>query len=363
MTIAKALVLEGPRRLVPRSLSIPAVGEDTALLRIEACGLCGTDHEQFTGAMGSGFAFVPGHEAVGIIEEIGPVAESRWGVTIGDRVAVEVFQSCRECEHCRQGEYRRCQVHGIGDMYGFIPVGKEPGLWGGYSTHLFLSRDAMLHRVPDGVDPVLATLFNPLGAGIRWGCTLPGTARGDVVAIFGPGIRGLCSVVAVHQAGASFVMVTGYGPGDAGRLEVARTLGADLAVDVAEEDPAAALAGATGRLADVVVNVTAKAPSAFGQAIQTVRPGGTVVMAGTSGAVGTPGLVPDMIAFKEVRVLGALGVDAPAYAEALRVIASGRYPFGDLPRRIATLETLEQLLTNMAGEGSVPPPVHGVLVP
>src|SRR4051812_2969043 len=109
MTGATAMVLEEPHRLVPRALPRPAVGDDDGLLRVEACGLCGTDHEQFTGALRGPGPFVPGHETVGIIDEIGPAAAERWGVQVGDRVAVEVFQSCRACAACVRGEYRRCE--------------------------------------------------------------------------------------------------------------------------------------------------------------------------------------------------------------------------------------------------------------
>jgi hypothetical protein len=65
--------------------------------------------------------------------------------------------------------------------------------------------------IPDSLDPVLATAFNPLGAGIRWGVTVPGTSAGDVVAVLGPGIRGLSAVAAAREEGAGFVMVTGEG--------------------------------------------------------------------------------------------------------------------------------------------------------
>src|SRR6476620_10494722 len=179
----RALVLEEPRSLVARELPRPEVSDDDAILRVEACGLCGTDHEQYTGALPAGFAFVPGHESVGIIEAIGPRAAERWGVHAGDRVAVEVFLSCRQCAACQAGTYRRCERHGMADMYGYISVDKDPGLWGGYATHQYLAPDSMLMPVPDGLDPVTATLFNPLGAGIRWGVTMPGTAAGDVVAV------------------------------------------------------------------------------------------------------------------------------------------------------------------------------------
>jgi alcohol dehydrogenase len=360
---ARALVLEAPRRLEPRALELPPVGDDDGLLRVEACGLCGTDHEQYTGPLFPGFAFVPGHEVVGTVEEAGPAALERWGVRLGQRVAVEVFQSCRTCEPCLRGEYRRCTRHGLADMIGFVPVARPPGLWGGYATHLHLTPDVLLLPVPDGLDPVLATLFNPLGAGIRWGRTVPGTAPGDVVAVLGPGIRGLSAVVAAKDAGAGFVLVTGSGERDRPRLEAARRFGADATVDVAVDDPVAVLRRDAGGLADVVVDVTAKAPAALGQAVALARPGATVVLAGTRGTDETPGFSPDTVVYKELRLVGALGVDAPAYREALAVLSSGAHPFADVSRRTVPLDGVGDLLGDLAGEGAAPPPLHGVVVP
>lgn len=361
---ATAMVLDAPRQLGSRLLPMPEVGDDDAVLRVEACGLCGTDHEQYTGALAGGAPFVPGHESVGIVERIGAAASTRWGVSAGDRVAVEVFLSCRSCDRCEAGEYRRCRSHGIGDMYGFIPVAKAPGLWGGYATHQYLAPDSMLLPVPASLDPVTATLFNPLGAGIRWGVTVPGTGPGDVVAVLGPGVRGLSVVAAAKEAGAGFVLVTGFGPNDAPRLAMASAFGADLVVDVAVADPLVELRRAGFGGADVVVDVTAKAPSAFGQAVALARAGGTVVVAGTRGSADTPGFHPDHVVYKELRILGALGVDAAAYRSALTLLASGRYPFEALPRRVVGFDGLEGLLQTMAGEGGGEvPPVHGVLVP
>ena len=352
-----------PRHLVVREFALPAVGDDDALVR-GACGLCGTGHEQYTGELAGGFAFVPGHETVGTIEAIGPRAAQRWGVAEGNRVAVEVFQSCRECESCLAGEYGRCVRHGLADMYGFIPVDRAPGLWGGYAEYQYLASDSMVLPVPEGLDAVVATLFNPLGAGIRWGVTVPGTRAGAVVAVLGPGIRGLCAAAAAKQAGAGFVMVTGLGPRDADRLALASKFGADLAVDVAVDDPVGALSKATGTMADVVVDVTARAPAAFGQAIALARPAGTVVVAGTRGfGSGAPGFSPDMLVFKELRVVGALGVDVTAYRAALDLLKSRRYPCESLPRRRVRLEDAEELLATMAGERDGVPPVHGELTP
>jgi alcohol dehydrogenase len=360
---ARALVLEEPRRLVARDLPLPEIGADDGLLRVEACGLCGTDHEQYDGHLSLGYAFVPGHESVGVIERIGPEASQRWGVTEGDRVAVEVFQSCRTCERCRAGRYRQCTAHGLLDTYGFKNVDIGCGLWGGYATHQYLAPDSLLLPVPDQLDPVTATLFNPVGAGIRWGVTMPGTGPGDRVAVLGPGIRGLAVAAAAKEAGAGFVMVTGCGPRDAPRLAAASDFGADLTVDVAVDDPVVAFRDAVGRGADVVVDVTAKSPDAFMQAVDLARPGGTIVVAGTRAGATVPRFDPDHIVLKELRVLGALGVDVAAYRSALALLVSGVYPFASLSRRTVGLAGVSGLLEVMSGGDDAIPPIHGVVVP
>jgi alcohol dehydrogenase len=123
-----------------------------------------------------------------------------------------------------------------------------------------------------------------------------------------------------------------------------------------------ALREATGvRLADVVIDVTAKAPDALAQALALVRSNGTVVMAGTRGSSDTPGFWPDLIVYKEIRIIGALGVDGPAYERALGILAAGRHPFDALSRRTARLAGAGELLELMAGEREEPPPVHAAL--
>ncbi len=99
--------------------------------------------------------------------------------------------------------------------------------------------------------------------------------------MLGPGIRGLSVCAAAKDAGAEFVMVTGAGERDHVRLEAAERFGADLVVDVTEEDPVAAFRRATGSGgANVVVDVTANAPAAFAQGLALTRGGGTFVVAG-----------------------------------------------------------------------------------
>ncbi len=313
-------MLRAPGQLEPRDVPVAPLGPGEAWLRVEACGLCGTDHEQFSGTLPIGAPFIPGHEIVGTIEEITPEAVAARGLDVGDRVAVEVFQACGSCPDCRRGASMLCRRHGLRDMYGGTPLDVPPGLWGGYATRTILSRDARVHPVPAGLDPVDATLFNPLGAGIRWAVTLPGLAPGAVVAVLGPGIRGLCAVVAASRAGAGRILLTGAGPPDAPRLALGEALGA-IPVDVTDADPVAVLRRETGGLADLVVDVTAGAPEAFAQALDLVRPGGTVVVAGTRGTALVERFNPDLLVFKEARLLGARGVDGDAYAESLELLA------------------------------------------
>jgi alcohol dehydrogenase len=141
-------------------------------------------------------------------------------------------------------------------------------------------------------------------------------------------------------------------------------MGADLVVDVAEEDPVRKFRDATGgRLADVVVDVTANAPTAFGQAVRLSAVDGTIVLAGVRGKKGAPELHTDAIIWKEITVKGALGVDAPVYRKALELLAARAFPFELFSRQEVALDDASELLTSMAGKGSAPPPVHGVIVP
>lgn len=359
-----AMVLTAPRQFDVERFPIPEIGPDDGLLRVEACGLCGTDHELFTGHIRARLPVILGHETVGVIDQLGERAAERWGVEVGDRVALECFQSCRSCPSCLAGLYRRCENHGTKTLYGMTPTDVEPSLLGGYAEYHYLSPDSMLLPIPEQLGPVDATLFNPIGAGIRWGADIPGTGPGDVVAVLGPGIRGLAAVAAAKEAGAERIMITGFGERDHPRLEAARSFGADLTVDVATDDPVAAIREMSdGVGASVVVDVTANAPTALGQAVRIAAVGGTIVLAGVRNSEDTPGFRPDSVLFKELTIIGALGVDAPVYSRALDLLASDKYPFRDLPRRVEPLEGAAELLATMAGETDSVPPVHAVLTP
>ena len=359
---ATVLVLEAPNRLVHSDIEIPPLGPGEAIVRVLACGLCGSDHELYSGVMPGSLPLVPGHEVVAAIEHATDEFLAARGLDVGDVVALEVFQRCGECDACRRGAYPLCRKHGMKDSYGNTSIDVGSGLWGGYATHLVATADSLVHKIPAGMDAAYATLFNPLGAGVRWGQVLPHVREGDVVAVLGPGLRGLSAVAVVSIAGARFTLLTGAGARDHDRLELGKVLGATFAVDITACDAKALLKEKTGGLADVVVDVTAAAPAAFTQAIDLARPGGTVVVAGTRGVHTLNDFNPDRIVAKELTVLGARGVDGTAYRRALELLATDDR-FHAIPRATSPLDaaSVAELLGAMAhGEN---PPLHAVIVP
>ncbi len=121
-----AMVQTGVRKLEPRDLPIPEIDDESALLRVEACGICGSDYEQYEGMLRTPMPVIPGHEPLGVIEQIGDAAARRWGVDVGDRVAVETMLSCRFCSECLGGRYHLCRERRNVDA-GRGLVGAGPG--------------------------------------------------------------------------------------------------------------------------------------------------------------------------------------------------------------------------------------------
>jgi threonine dehydrogenase-like Zn-dependent dehydrogenase len=355
-----AMVQTGVERIEARELPLPSLGPDDALLRVEACGICGSDVESFQGVLRVPLPLVPGHEPLGVIEAIGERAAQRWGVAAGDRVAVETLLPCGSCLRCRTGAYQLCAKRRV---YSYLPLSEPPGLWGAYAEYLYLAPNAIVHRVDPSLPAEIAVLFNPLGAGFRWAVEIPRTQPGETVLVLGPGQRGLASVIAARTAGAGTVIVTGLSR-DAHKLALARELGADHVIDVEREDVVQRVRELTGgRGADVVVEVTAFATRPIVDAIDCAGLGGRIVLAGVKGMKPVPDLVSDKVVLKELSLLGAIGVTWAAYEQAIRLIESRRLPLEKLQTHRFPLAEAERAIRTLAGEVEGEAAVHCALLP
>ena len=355
-----AMVQTGPGKLEPRELPIPEIGDDDALLRVEASGICGSDHEQFAGVLPVPFPVVPGHEPLGVVEAIGDAAAQRWGVDVGDRIAVETMLGCRSCPRCLNGAYHLCHRRRI---YSYIPLSEPPGLWGAYAEYMYVAPNSVVHKVDATLPPEIAVMFNPLGAGFRWAVELPQTGPGDTVVILGPGQRGLCSVLAARQAGAGTIIVTGL-TADARKLALARDFGADFTLDVEREDVGRRIREITsGRGADVVVDVSAYATEPVAGALDYATQGGTIVLAGVKGMKPVPDFVSDKVVLKELRVQGAMGVTWDAYDAAVRLIESRSTPIATMHTHDFSLREAETAIRTLAREIPGEESIHSCLLP
>ena len=347
---ARAMVLKAPNRLELEVFERPNIGEDEALLRVEACGLCGTDVEVFSGGIPLAEPVVPGHEPVGRIEEIGPRAAKRWQLAPGDRVVLEAELACGRCLGCLDGSACRLSP----GTYGFVPTSTAPALWGGYAELLFLPAGAVPHKIDGRLSPRIAALYNALGAGFAWAVAAPGLRAGDSIAIFGPGQRGLACLLAAREAGASRVFVTGMGSRDAAKLALARELGAELAIDVEREDAVDRIRTATGGAGvDVVVDTTPHAVQPVLDAVRAARPGGTVVLAGLKGR-GVPEFPTDEVAMRRLTIRGVRAVDHRSFRQAVALIESGRHPLERLHTHHFPLADAGEAIRTLAASGERP---------
>ena len=355
-----AMVQTAPRRLEPRELPVPEIDDDSALLEVEVCGICGSDYEQFAGVLRTPVPAIPGHEPLGRIAKIGDRAAKRWSVDVGDRVAVENMISCRFCAPCLGGRSHLCERRMI---YSYVPLSQPPALYGAYAQYLWLHPNSVIHRIDLALPAAVAAMFNPLGAGFRWAVEIPELRPGETVVILGPGQRGLASVLAARAAGAGKIAVTGLSA-DARKLELAREFGADLAIDDEREDPRQRIREWTGgRGADVVLDVSSYALEPIAAALDYVAPGGRIVLAGVKGFKPVPDFVSDKIVMKEIRISGAIGVTSSAYRNAIALLESRRTPIAKMHTHDFPLAEAERAIRTLAREIAGEESIHSVLVP
>jgi threonine dehydrogenase-like Zn-dependent dehydrogenase len=361
--MVRAAVQVAPGTIELREFPRPRVGPDDGLLRVEANGICGSDVETYRGHLGGPRpAFIPGHEPLGIIEEIGDRAAQRWGVGPGDRVALEVIVPCRSCQDCLTGRYQFCRNRKYG--HGVTGIDVEPALWGGLAQYMYLSPTSVLHKMDASLPAELAATYNAIGAGVRWACHLGEVGIGDTVVVLGAGQRGIAAVVAARAAGAGTVIITGLAA-DAHKLALARELGADYTIVVdgeSGEDVVARVEDITGgEMADVVLELTPLAAGPVSDALLVARRGGRVVLAGLKGNREIP-VRTDLIINRALTIRGAFGVDARGMADAIALIESRRFPLEKMHTHTFGLDdaalAIQTLGGDVAGESAIHVSVH-----
>jgi threonine dehydrogenase-like Zn-dependent dehydrogenase len=361
--MVRAVVQTGPRQMEIREFPRPVIGpEDGALFRVEACGICGSDVEQYKGSMGGrGLPMVPGHEPLGIIEEISDATAKRWDVQVGDRVAVEILIPCRSCERCLAGNYMNCRNR-PGSHGGYNPPERGLGLWGGYSEYMHLHPNSIVHPIRNDIPAEIAVMYNPLGAGVRWALQYGGVHLGSTVLVLGAGQRGLSAVLASRYVGAGTIIATGL-TRDAKKLQLAKEFGADFTINVEETDTVERVKEITGGDGvDVVLDVTPMAHQPVRDAIDAVRWGGTIVLAGLKG--GKPmELSTDMLINKALTVKGAFSVDAAGYTDAIKLIESGKFPLDKMQTHKFGLDDVEHAIRLLAGEVPGEDGIHVAIMP
>ena len=269
---------------------VPAPGAGEVLLRVDAASICGTDLHLFQWDEWAAENLEPprilGHELAGTVIGIGS------GVTRvreGDLVGVESHLFCWECAQCKRGEMHLCrdlQVIGV-------------HVDGGFAEHVVIPEANAVES--NGLDPAVVALQEPMGNAVHAAFAEP--IEGRSVLVTGCGPIGLCAVGIARAAGASLVVATDTEPY---RLELARTMGADLGLDASDPDTERRILEATGGDGvDVVLEMSGAVP-ALHQALRVITRGGRVSLLGIfNGSV--PLELSDQVIMQGLRLHGIFG--------------------------------------------------------
>ncbi|MHC4560337.1 MAG: zinc-dependent alcohol dehydrogenase, partial [Planctomycetota bacterium] len=264
----KALVYTKPYCFEYSDFPEPAVGEDDVLIRVKACGICGSDVHGFTGKTGRRIPpLIMGHEAAGIVEEVGKNVN---GFEKGDRVCFDSTVYCNKCEACRKGYFNRCdkrQVLGVS-----IPAFKRHGAFAEYVAVPWW----IVSKIPDNLSFVQSALLEPASIGTHAANRAP-ISNGDTVVVIGAGTIGLFILQAARLRGAAKVMAVDI---DDFRLDLAKKLGADKPINPLKSDLRKTILKETAdKGADVTLEAVGFAKT-FADAVSVTKMGGYVVAVG-----------------------------------------------------------------------------------
>jgi len=270
----------GKEKIEVKDTPVPAPGAGEVLLRVRACGICGSDLHFYRGEFPALPTISPGHEFAGEVTEVG---EGVQGFASGHRVVAEPWRTCRECSSCRTGSYHLCPERVL--LGTFAP--------GGLAEYVTVP-DYTLYPLPDALDYELAALVEPLAVAVH-GLHLVDLSFGERVVILGGGSIGVMAALAARALGAAEVIVTYRYEHQA---KAALAAGATRAVQAEEA------AGLAKEKPDVVVETVGGRADTLNQAIGLVRPGGRVSVLGLfTGPVQVDALT---LVLNEVRATGGI---------------------------------------------------------
>lgn len=347
----KAAVMTEPGRIEIRSYPYPKLERGAALIRMELSGICGTDKHTYLGETwqyaGSAserstpFPIIPGHENVGIVEEIDDVGVESLefnGARLrpGDRVTMCPDVICGRCWYCRNTfGYPFCEnVRGYGTGFS---CAEPPHLFGGWAEYLYAMPGVFLYKVPEGIGPevaVLTELFTVSYAVDRakemYSLANEGFGAGDTVVVQGIGPMGLFCLIKARILGAGEIIAIDRSDY---RLEMARAFSADHRLNLdetsSEERVDFVRSRTGGRGADLVVEC-AGVPEAVPEGLEMLRKGGTYIEAGNFVDVGGTEInIHRHLCSKNVRLFGVTNHPFTGYETSLRLMEryGSRFPF------------------------------------
>ncbi len=305
-------------------------------LRIGAAGICGTDLHIIRGTWPSRPPVVLGHEFCGTVVEVGSAVRN---LSLGDRVVgSNPAHTCGHCRHCRAGNDFMCAER--------VSAGYH--IDGAFAEYLCIDA-RRCHKLPDQVSFREAALGEPLAVAVHAVIERTSVHAGDLVLVSGPGCVGLLTLQIAKLEGAR-VVVAGLGR-DRARLECARRLGADAAVDVEQEDLVAIVRELSGGEGADIVYECAGSPPSLAACWQAVRKEGTLVPLGIY-----PGPIQtdfNQITLKELRVMGSYGYVWSSWQRAVKLLAEKRIRASELVSHEFPLERFEQAFAVTANGSAV----------
>ncbi len=305
----RGVVYLGNRRVEAREFPDPVPGDGEAVVRVRASGICGSDLNPYRAPVGTNW--ISGHEPCGEVAALGPGTS---GAKVGDRVIVYHYSGCGTCKYCRTGWEQLCQAPR--KTYGF-------GENGGNADYLLVPARTLV-PLPNELSFEEGAAI-ACGTGTAYGALLRLAVSGrDTLAVFGQGPVGLSATMLAKAMGARVIAVD-ISPT---RLELARELGADHAIDSRQTDPLEAIRDLThGEGADAAVDCTGNA-EARAQMVRSVRIFGSACFVGEGGTV-TLNVSPDVI-HKRLTIYGSWTFSVTMLGECARFVVDRGVPLSRL---------------------------------